>query len=424
MEAINREVRPDCVVHTGDMVNWGSERAALEAGRDLMRGLSCPWLPVLGNHDGRPEVFAEIFRPRTYGVDINGVHFSVLGTFQGHVEPEHLAWLRADLEGHRGVPVILVTHHPLYLQGGGYRLVLGNAAEVLDILSRYPNVLLLLSGHDHVFSARAHDGRLCVIGPSMVESPCAFLTVDLYPDRIRVVPYCLADPKGFLDGDAPGNYVPSEQDAMEVRIQREPTLRVLPPVAPEPFRGTASDDFQSGSLADWDAQPPALWEVATDGDNRALHLRTPPADGAPVLMGMKGAALLREKALRDFEWTCRVRLDTGKAHEDLALLFNHVSSGEFQYVLFKNTPLDSKFLKSGVYEAGSVAPLAGPMLPLLADGEFHRIRLLKRGDALTVWVDGEKKIEAKHPSLEGCGNVGFASWNDAAWFDDVEIRSL
>ncbi len=63
VEAINRRNDIDFVIHTGDMANFGI-RKEFELQRDILNGLACPYVCLLGNHDCLGNgylIFQEIF---------------------------------------------------------------------------------------------------------------------------------------------------------------------------------------------------------------------------------------------------------------------------------------------------------------------------------------------------------------------------
>ena len=63
VEAINRRNDIDFVIHTGDMANFGM-RKEFELQRDILNGLACPYVCLLGNHDCLGNgylIFQEIF---------------------------------------------------------------------------------------------------------------------------------------------------------------------------------------------------------------------------------------------------------------------------------------------------------------------------------------------------------------------------
>jgi len=139
----NETLQPDFVVHTGDIVYPGDGRQ-LERCDVLMDGLSCPWIPVCGNHDG-PD-FTARYGPVNSSFTHRGVHFvsfPVMDTFQleDFSIKKAMKWLEADLAEHRGYPTVLFCHDPVFVWAD-----LGRNHRIME---KAGSVALVLSGHLH-----------------------------------------------------------------------------------------------------------------------------------------------------------------------------------------------------------------------------------------------------------------------------------
>ncbi len=81
------------------------------------------------------------------------------GGWQGSVDEVQFAWLAEQLEHSSNHIVVIASHHPSPTMTNGYstdgsRRVLGN--EVVQLLLRYPNVVLWIAGHIHMNAALQH----------------------------------------------------------------------------------------------------------------------------------------------------------------------------------------------------------------------------------------------------------------------------
>lgn len=148
---------------------------------------------VLGNHDclgvfaksgidpSAPDYgktfYTNRFGPTYYAFDHKGVHFVVLDSvgltadrnYEGRVDPQQLAWLRADLAAQpKGTRIVAVTHIPLVTAMQCYEpeswlgtphnwTFVVNGREVLRILTEH-NVLAVLQAHSHVYERIELDG--------------------------------------------------------------------------------------------------------------------------------------------------------------------------------------------------------------------------------------------------------------------------
>lgn len=183
----------DFVIHGGDHIEdaleTGRERATLLMNlyrRTEQAHLRKKVYHVLGNHDclgvfpssgiaptapdyGK-QFYVDRFGPRYYAFDHKGLHFVVLDSigitadrnYEGRVDAEQLAWLRADLAAQpKDARIIAITHIPLVTAMQCYEpeswldtphnwTFVVNGREVLRILRDHA-VLAVLQAHSHVY---------------------------------------------------------------------------------------------------------------------------------------------------------------------------------------------------------------------------------------------------------------------------------
>ncbi|WP_437585559.1 metallophosphoesterase family protein [Sorangium sp. So ce1000] len=121
-----------------------------------------PWQP-LSTDRSREQLFQRLYSERRpearehlyYSFDVDGYHFISIDAIERfHVDPrwgdvfladlseEQLAWLKRDLEAHRGAPGIVVfLHQPLWYNQTGW-------GRVHQLLKQYP-VAAVIAGHFH-----------------------------------------------------------------------------------------------------------------------------------------------------------------------------------------------------------------------------------------------------------------------------------
>lgn len=180
--AVNR-LQPEFVVFSGDYVQWRTDENALE-GFDQMCALfdeSIPLYFVPGNHDvgeASPEE-VEQFVAR-YGHDRfvhNGENYTAIGynscVIKSAAEGEKAEeeWMRARLTeaAARNLPIIMVAHHPLFVESpeeenAGVNLPIELRHKYLALMSEY-GVDLVLSGHLHHCVRAEYEGiRLATTG--------------------------------------------------------------------------------------------------------------------------------------------------------------------------------------------------------------------------------------------------------------------
>lgn len=194
---MNRE-EIDFIVELGDPVN-GAEECTLEYLHEIEEIFSTfrgARYHVLGNHDldslskNQFQSVVRNFRisqeATWYSFNRNGLHGVVLdanfcadgtdydsGNFHwadANISPEQLEWLTEDLSK-TNLPVIVFVHQLLDEDEGSHYI--NNAAEVRNVLEKFPNVLAVLQGHQHTGQYHRIGGIHYYTFIAMVEGPGA-----------------------------------------------------------------------------------------------------------------------------------------------------------------------------------------------------------------------------------------------------------
>ena len=107
--------------------------------------------------------------------------------WNGGVDHKQLLWLQNELAQARKNKehVIVLTHHPL-LPENGYETL--NNRQVLAILYKFPEVKLVLSGHNHKGNFVLSNNIPFVTMEGMIETPAsnAYGLLELYPKEIKI----------------------------------------------------------------------------------------------------------------------------------------------------------------------------------------------------------------------------------------------
>ncbi|KVC78663.1 phosphodiesterase [Burkholderia ubonensis] len=201
------EPRPDAVLVTGDLVDFGRDDEYAQL-RDLLAPLEIPYYLMVGNHDDRAALrraFAD--RPEwqdgefvQYAFDVGAVRVLALdsqvpGASAGDLCDARLAWLAAQLDAARDRPVIVALHHPPFASGIGHmdalRLAPAAAAKLDTLLRGYPNVERVLCGHVHRTMFARFGGTIASAVPAPAHQ-VAFDLRDNAPSAFRLEPPAFA----------------------------------------------------------------------------------------------------------------------------------------------------------------------------------------------------------------------------------------
>lgn len=239
MACLGRDLRalaPDFILATGDIASKQTRAAMLEA-RDLMDSLGIPYYPMGGNHDLVLEEsrgwFVEAFsqclpEPRPYySFSHKNLHFVVLdpwwlwgdGTLSPVSEasmaekqdtdvrgarwalpPDQFLWLEQDLRSHSHEHTVVAIHYPpipaparLKFPGFKDSGKLENGPLLMEVLSSYPQVKAVFTGHVHMNYIEEEHGITQVTTSALPEFPCEYREIQVYDDRLEIFTRGLSD---------------------------------------------------------------------------------------------------------------------------------------------------------------------------------------------------------------------------------------
>ena len=196
----------DFVMFTGDMVDVASEENFYEYYRILSR-LKYPTLNSFGNHEyygdmTKEEILAEVkkynpnyifentyyaFTPKTdYRIIVLDANKEGIRTSKGELPKEQLEFLDNELAQNQDKVVVIAMHHAPVEPFVAKEHALLNANEFNEILLKYRNPIVVLSGHYHAAKIRKIGNIVFVSTPSMVTYPMAFRRIKItnYKDRV------------------------------------------------------------------------------------------------------------------------------------------------------------------------------------------------------------------------------------------------
>jgi 3',5'-cyclic AMP phosphodiesterase CpdA len=185
--------RPDAVIATGDLVDYGrpDEYGLL---RELLAPLTMPVYLSPGNHDERGSL-RECFPEHPYlrqwepfvqytiedhPVRIVALDTVVPGKGSGALCAQRLRWLDETLSQQPSRPTLVTMHHPPFTTGIGHmdRIGLDDGGGLATVIARHPQVERVVAGHLH----RSITVRFAGTVASTCPSPAHQVALDIAPD--------------------------------------------------------------------------------------------------------------------------------------------------------------------------------------------------------------------------------------------------
>ena len=206
IEQMNELVGLDFVLFTGDMVDSYSEENFYNYYKILSK-LKYPSLNAFGNHEfyganSKEEVLATVkkynpnyvfddtyyaFSPKTdYRIVVLDATIKNSNTAMGELPKEQLDFLDKELFENQDKIVVVAMHHAVvepFVEKGH---AIQNAQEMTDILTKYKNPIVVLSGHYHATKIRRIGNLVFVSSPALVTYPMGFRHIKItnYKDRV------------------------------------------------------------------------------------------------------------------------------------------------------------------------------------------------------------------------------------------------
>lgn len=201
------------VVFGGDQVeSLGENESNWQLFTEVAQYLTVPWTFILGEHDlsgagfvDRRHVFGPDWRQKGIetetgywsmspapGVHLIGLDSTMSGSNKGDISSSQLEWLKNDLITNKGKFTLICTHHPLlapppFDSGQPWDdYVTTNGADVRELLSLYPDVQLVISGHIPVNKVQKEGSIWHVSTAGLAIFPCIYRIFTIEPQGITI----------------------------------------------------------------------------------------------------------------------------------------------------------------------------------------------------------------------------------------------
>ena len=230
-------LNPEFILATGDIVSHHSKESIFNA-RDMLDSLGIPYYPMGGNHDfydmASRAWFLEAYSkhlptPNTvYTFMHKNLRFCVLDPWcvwddgelmpfpkpenavrqetdlrdsRWALPPEQFVWLESVLDAFPEQSTCLALHYPALSMPARLRRPdyndagsLENGDLLVNVLSKYPHVKAIFTGHVHTNAIVRRNGIVQVSTSALPEYPVEFREVRVYRDRMEVRTHGLSDP--------------------------------------------------------------------------------------------------------------------------------------------------------------------------------------------------------------------------------------
>lgn len=201
IEQINETSGISFVMITGDLVDRAKEKE-LDGFLEHAKKIKYPWYFAFGNHDSMlggylttdkyldkvKKANSDIKSDETYYSFSPKKGFKVIVidavirdrlTSNGHLPEEQIKWLDRELNNSQNQTVIICTHIPVLAPIADSNHFMDNGQEVMNVLSKYKNPIIVLQGHYHVSKIKQINNLLFVSTPALVSYPNAFREITI-----------------------------------------------------------------------------------------------------------------------------------------------------------------------------------------------------------------------------------------------------
>jgi 3',5'-cyclic AMP phosphodiesterase CpdA len=200
--------QPDLIVHTGDVTHHG-DLAVNKDVRAMLEETGIPYCAIPGNHD-ETEFLRAAYADKPWMPKSGFLHCvledlpvrvicldsKIEGEVAGTLCTERLEWLSTQLKAGGDRPTMVAMHHPVFRIGRPFSDArpFRNAAAFTELVSRYPNVSLIVAGHVHCTLQTRVAHAVAIAAPSTAVQ----FAMDRRPDGVIAVS---GEPAGYYMHD-------------------------------------------------------------------------------------------------------------------------------------------------------------------------------------------------------------------------------
>ncbi len=182
-----------------------------------------------------------------------------------------------------------------------------------------------------------------------------------------------------------------------------------------------SINFQDRDWSGWVLPRASDWEIASEGDNRFLRLRTAGEIGEP--RRPLQYALRKDLCLGDFT----LRVNVRRARNSMLVVFGYQDTLHFYYAHLSADGGDHR-VHNGLFkvDGGERFRIGGEgSRPVLPDQEWHEVRIVREvaTGKIEVFADGDQQPRFRQTDRSFLfGRIGLGSFNETGDFDDLRVE--
>jgi len=159
------------------------------------------------------------------------------------------------------------------------------------------------------------------------------------------------------------------------------------------------------------------WEIKADGGDRYFLNST--THTGPGQNRIGEYTLVNNRTYGDFEFTCTAKLneDSGtNPYADECIVFGYQGPADYYYAFYSYTDIFVRKCVSGT--DGEIISITYDYY--IPDDGYHDLKVTRVDDLITVYLDDIERLSVTDSTL-GVGQIGVGTYNDSAYFDDINV---
>jgi len=212
MKTLNKKQDLDYIIFAGDLIdNSDRQLNDLPILLDILSETKIPYYVVPGDRDVDfaadfiKRDFLDEFclkfedKDKTYWIDepasnvlLIGLDTTITNSFSGLITKDQLDWLDNKLKANKDKFTIITMHHPAFPVNSAEEkllwkdFLLQNSQDFLNVIQKYPQVKLVLSGHHHLGYSKKVNDIVFVSAASIVTYPSQYTILTIYPGKVEI----------------------------------------------------------------------------------------------------------------------------------------------------------------------------------------------------------------------------------------------